>query len=450
MPKQPNVVLVFGDQWRAQATGYAGDPNVRTPNLDALAGRSVNFTNAVSNTPVCTPARATLLTGQMPDTHGLFLNDVKLDDDAATMGKLFKSAGYDTGYIGKWHVGGRYRTAPIPPESRHGFDHWLVCECTHNYSDSVYYAGDDPTPRRWDGYDAIAQTEAACDYIRGAGRSSERPFLLVLSWGPPHNPYRDVPGEYLNLYDPAALELRPNVPPEAEARAREDLAGYYAHCTALDDCAARVLAAMDEAGIADDTLFIFTSDHGDMLGSQGQQRKQRPWDESACVPMLLRAPSLGLAHGRVVDTPFGWVDLLPTLLGLCRIGRPASVHGRDFSQALLADQPIDVAGQLLACYSPFGEFTRDNGGREFRGLRTATHTFVRDLAGPWLLYDNAADPHQQHNLADSPDHAALQSRLDGLLSAELARYGDEFLPGGDYVARWGYQVNESGTVGYVP
>ena len=139
---QPNIIFVFGDQWRAQATGYAGETSVRTPNLDRLAGESLNLVNAVSNCPLCTPYRASLLTGQYPLTHGLFVNDVPLNPNAVSLGKAFATGGYDTAYIGKWHVDGHGRDAPIPPERRQGFQFWKVLECTHDYNRSAYYDGD--------------------------------------------------------------------------------------------------------------------------------------------------------------------------------------------------------------------------------------------------------------------------------------------------------------------
>ncbi len=120
--KQPNVVLVFGDQWRAQACGYAGDDNVQTPHIDELARQSLNFTNAVSGCPVCSPARGCLLTGQLPLEHGVFVNDVCLGDEATSIAQAFAAGGYDTAYIGKWHVDGHGRSNYIPPERRQGFE----------------------------------------------------------------------------------------------------------------------------------------------------------------------------------------------------------------------------------------------------------------------------------------------------------------------------------------
>ncbi|MCB0124492.1 MAG: sulfatase-like hydrolase/transferase, partial [Caldilineaceae bacterium] len=195
---KPNIIYIFGDQWRAQATGYAGDPNVQTPNIDRLAGESINLRNAVSTCPLCTAYRGSLLTGQYALTHGLFVNDVPLDPGGTTLGKIFAQNGYDTAWIGKWHVDGHGRDTYIPPERHQGFDYWRALECTHDYNRSYYYADASDEMRQWEGYDAFAQTREAEAYIRAHARDGnpEKPFLLVLSWGPPHNPYGTAPEEY--------------------------------------------------------------------------------------------------------------------------------------------------------------------------------------------------------------------------------------------------------------
>ncbi|MGB2956833.1 MAG: sulfatase-like hydrolase/transferase, partial [Anaerolineales bacterium] len=127
---KPNIVFVLTDQWRAQATGYGGDPNVKTPNLDALASRSISFENAVSVCPVCTPHRASLMTGRYPLSTGMFMNDLYLPGDELCMGEIFEKAGYETAYIGKWHLDGHGRDVFIPKNRRQGFDYWKVLECT--------------------------------------------------------------------------------------------------------------------------------------------------------------------------------------------------------------------------------------------------------------------------------------------------------------------------------
>jgi len=444
---RPNVVVVFGDQWRAQATGYAGNAVVKTPNLDKLAGESVNFSRAISGTPVCSPYRASLLTGERPLTHGVFVNDVCLNPDAASLGKTFAGAGYDTAYIGKWHVDGHGRSNPIPRERRQGFDYWKVLECTHNYNRSAYYEGDDTTKRLWEGYDAIAQTRDAQSYIRKRG-DGDKPFLLVLSYGPPHAPYHTAPEEFRAMYDPAGVKLRPNVPARTEDKARKWLAGYYAHCTALDACVGDLLSTLKDTNIAKDTVFLFTSDHGDMLGSHGQWKKQRPWEESLRVPFLLRYPGMAGWRPRETDAPIDAHDIMPTLLALAGIRSPDSVEGHDFSGHIAGGGDPSGGEALVMCPHPFGQFVREHGGREYRGICTRRHTYVRALDGPWLLYDNDADPYQQRNLVDDTEHAALRDDLDRRLLAKLDAAGDKFLPGMDYINRWGYKVNARGTVPY--
>jgi len=451
--KQPNVVFVFADQWRAQAFGYAGDPNAQTPNIDQLSRESVNFRYAVAGCPVCCPYRATLLTGRYPLSHGVFLNDVQLSHAAVSIADAFKGAGYDTAYIGKWHVDGHGRSSYIPPERRQGFEYWKVLECTHDYNHSAYYANDSDEKRYWQGYDAVAQTEDAQRYIRE--HDGRKPFLMVLSWGPPHSPYQTAPPEFQARYHSDDLTLRPNVPESEAEWARRALAGYYAHGSALDACVGKLRQTLAEAGLDEDTIFVFASDHGDMLGSHGLKDKQKPWDESIRVPFLLRYPRRFGTGGRVVDALIDAPDIMPTLLGLSGLAIPETVEGLDYSDYLAGGpDPADGAA-LLACYHPFGQWRagHDGGslgltGREFRGLRTQRYTYVRTLAGPWLLYDNPNDPYQLRNVIEDPEYAPVRSELDFRLERRLAARGDEFLPGLEYVHRWGYPVDQHGTVPY--
>lgn len=442
-----NVVFVLADQWRAQATGYSGDPNVQTPHLDALAQKSLNFSQAVSGCPVCSPYRGSLMTGQYPLRHGVFVNDVQLNPEAITMGKLFLAAGYATAYIGKWHLDGRGRSSYIPPKRRQGFTYWKALECTHDYNHSAYYSGDSEEKLYWEGYDAIAQTRDACTFLRS--RKKDTPFLLVLSWGPPHNPYETAPEPFKALYKPKDIQLRPNVPDSSAADARVWLAGYYAHCTALDECIGALMETLHETGLADNTLFVFTSDHGDMLGSHGEQRKQRPWDESIRVPFLLWCPeTLKARPPGNYTVPLNTPDILPTLLGLCGLPIPETVEGLDYSGYVRGGMDPSDGSALLMCVHPFGEWAANQGGRAYRGIRTAHYTYTRDLDEPWLLYDNVTDPYQQNNLVSDPKYKDILAELDEKLSKKLVVLGDDFLPGMDYIKKWGYTTDETGTVPY--
>ena len=476
----PNIIFVFADQMRAQATGYAGDPNVKTPYLDQLAGESANFVNATSNCPVCTPYRGCLLTGQYPLTHGLFMNDLCLPDNGHSIGHELGRAGYTTAWIGKWHLDGHGRKAYIPRERRQGFDYWKVLECTHDYNQSQYYDGDDETPRFWDGYDANAQTDDACAYIRedaGSGSSksgrpssrarssadaSESPFALFLSFGTPHDPYDTAPDDLKALYSAEELVLRDNVPAHRAEIARRQLEGYYAHITAIDRCMQQIDETLRDCGIAESTILVFTSDHGDMLESQwhtgGQRRgvrKQVPYDEAVLVPLLLRYPAKLGATRRQITTPLATPDIMPTLLTLAGLPVPSTVEGMDLSP-LLAAASVETEGSrrsggaaspartgvLIASYHPFADWRSARGGRPYRGIRTERYTFVRDRNGPWLLFDNAADPFQLDNRVNQSAFAHIQSELDTELSAMLAEQNDTFERPEDLRRRFGYEVDD--------
>jgi arylsulfatase A-like enzyme len=211
-----------------------------------------------------------------------------------------------------------------------------------------------------------------------------------------------------------------------------------------------LLQTLGETGLATNTLVIFTSDHGDLLGSQGGFNKQQPYDESIRVPLLFRWPKALGTRARQLDAVISLEDIMPTLLGLCHVPIPKSVEGLDFSEYMRgAKEPADGAA-LLSCAAPFGQWERRHGGREYRGLRTQRYTYVRDRNGPWLLFDNQADPFQMRNLVNHPDQASRQAELETTLARKLKASGDAFLPADIYIKQWGYTVNANGTVPYDP
>ncbi len=435
--RQPNLLFVFADQMRAQDCGFMGNPQVRTPSMDSMAEQGVVFENAVSTCPVCTPYRASLLTGRYPLACRTAMNDVRLPVDELCIAEVLRDAGYATGYIGKWHLDGPYRGGFTPPgPRRQGFEFWAANDCTHQYMHTHYYR-DDPEPIFIEGYEADGFTEIALDYIRDRG---DDPFALFLSWAPPHNPYHTMPEEY-DCYDPAEIELRPNT----EEFAREDIAGYYGHITALDRNLGRLLSELDEQGLAEETIVVFTSDHGDMLGAHGLQRKQKPWDESIMVPCVMQWPG-ELPAGLRTDTLLNVPDIMPTLLSLMGVAIPGTVQGYDLSLAARNEGGIEPTSAYIA--NPMS-FAGDQHNMEpWRGVRTKTHTYVEGASGPLMLYDNVADPYQQTNLIDEPAWDQLRHELHAELVAWMEEIGDDGASKDELVARFGYELDDRGIVPY--
>lgn len=454
--KRPNILIVFADQWRAQAFGYAGNRDVQTPNIDRFSAESANLVQATSSCPLCSPYRASLITGQRPLTHGVFINDVPVRTSSEGFGNIFKELGYDTAFIGKWHINGYGRTAPIPKDRRFGFDYWKVLECSHDYTNSAYYDHDSTELSYWEGYDAYAQTEDALTYMELHQKEDSNPFLLFLSWGPPHapppylrdSPYDKYPEDVEGLYHADTLTLQENVPAECDMLARRLLEGYYSHCTALDTSFGRILEYLQRFGMKEETIILFTSDHGDMLGSHGLWKKQVPFEESTHVPFLLRAPkALRIEPGEYPEALIEPEDILPTMLGLIGENPPSSVEGKDYSAYLQQEETLDEDYALLAVYQTGGQWGKgaDGGpfgytGREYRGIKTTRFTYVIDKNGPWLLYDTLADPLQHDNLVGRPEVKEQEMHLHVRLQQILAERGDDFLGGDELASSYGYTI----------
>ncbi|NOZ19779.1 MAG: sulfatase [Planctomycetes bacterium] len=429
MAKPPNILFVFGDQHRGQDLRCMGNSDVITPNFDRLAEGGSLFTNAISNCPLCVPARGSLITGRHPLSHKAVSNDLPLSTDEVGIAELLKPLGYRTGYIGKWHLDGVPRDKFTPPgKRRFGFDYWAAWECHHNYFKGRYHR-DTPEVHHIEGYEPDFQTDLA---IRFMEENRGDPFCLFLSWGPPHAPYQLVPDKYKAMYDPSKIALRPN----AKDPDRQVLADYYAAITALDWNMGRMMEALDRLGIAEDTLVVYSSDHGDMLWSQGTTKKEQPWEESVLIPFIIRWPGR-IPAGRRADTLLSIVDMPPTLLGLAGADVPERMEGADLSKGVVGDKMEEPQSVFLYLPMPAGQANAKGIG-PWRGVRTKRHTYARWRDGSgWVLYDNEKDPYQLNNLIDDPASQDLRSRLESDLQYWLGRTGDKFLAGEDHLRELG-------------
>ena len=219
-----------------------------------------------------------------------------------------------------------------------------------------------------------------------------------------------------------------------------NLPGYYAHVEAIDDALGKLMDVID-----DNTIFVYTSDHGDMLGSQGLGKKQKPYDESIRIPFLMKLPGESI---KSFDEMFNTPDIAPTLLGLCGIEVPKTMEGRDLSEVIRGRKKVEETAAFIMNIAPFGEYARCFGGREWRGLRTKRHTYVISKAGPWLLFDNKKDPYQLNNLIESEDYRQIREELHEELLKVMEERNDDFLFGDEYAEMWGYNLDDNGTVIY--
>lgn len=432
--QHPNILFIFSDQHRA--CSLPGQPfnDAEAPHFAQMATDGVSFANCISNYPVCSPYRGILMSGKWPYESGVIDNAFPLKEEDISLGDTFKSAGYRTGYVGKWHLDARGTEGKsIKPvgSARHGFDEWRAWYNTNPHYDKSFtyhrFSGQREQPK---GYNATLMADDAIGFIR---RRDDNPWMLVLSWNPPHSPFHDAPANLLKKYKDGSLQLRPNTTERIGNRVhsdqrgvREDLAGYNAHIEAIDIEMGRILRALDETGQARNTIVVYTSDHGEMMGAKGRMGKRLPHEESCNVPFIVRQPGT-LPTGLRSDALLSAIDIYPTLCGLAGIDIPEHCRGQDLSPVIRGDSTDGPETSFLMHI----EKDHSSGGRNhpapiFRGIRTRRHTYAVGQIGRWMLYDNQEDPYQQHNLAEDPTRASLMSDLDGELQRYLREAQDKF------------------------
>ncbi|MDX9971599.1 MAG: sulfatase [FCB group bacterium] len=427
--RRPNVLYVFSDQHRWHSMSFTEQPEVQTPHMARMAREGVSFSQCISSYPVCSPHRAMLITGRWPYQTGLIDNNIKLSPNEPTVSKAFKEAGYRTGYIGKWHLGGE-RAEPF------GFDHSLIWTGTNEHWDQSKYYPAEGDPVQPKGYNATLMTDQALAFME---EQRSEPFFLMLSLNPPHSNFVDAPESKKALYPKGSIPFRANVP-EAPAEADEAVMkhrlsgvnrsdwetylGYHAHISAIDDELGRILNKLDELGLADNTVVVYSSDHGSMQGSHGLGGKRQPHEESIRVPFLVRYPG-AVPAGRQEDALMGSVDIAPTLTGLAGLDKPAAFEGCDFSPLLRGEAFEKPSSQLIM------HIAKDNatGGQNnpaplFRGLRTDRYTYAELTAGGGLLFDNREDPYQLKNLFAEPALDKERTALHEELIQSLRRAHD--------------------------
>jgi arylsulfatase A-like enzyme len=411
--KKPNVLFVLSDQWRYSALGTSRnrDESVKTPHLDAIAKQGVVFHRCFSAHPLCTPNRSAIITGRFPHQTGMIENNLMLPPEEVCIGDVFSKAGYTTHYIGKWHMDGAAKPGFVPPGwRRRGFKTFEGFNRGHEYYRSPTFTDGGEKMKSRVRYEPQLQADLAIEFMK---KNREKPFFCYVSWGPPHTPYKP-PKRYKDVYKPADVKLRPNVAAAHKKKARADLANYFGLCTSLDDQFGRLMKALQDLGLAANTLVVFTADHGDLHYSHGKQYKNQPEDESLHVPLIMRMPG-AIKAGQQVETLVSSVDLMPTVLSLCGLPVPRSCSGTDKSAA--AREGKDPGN--ISVYAERGP--------QWRAVIKGGHKLiVRSGGKPAQLYDLEKDPYEMKNLLDDPARKKILNEMVAEYEAWKKRTGDPF------------------------
>ena len=434
----PNIIFFFADQQRWDTVGCYGQPLEVTPNLDRMAAEGVRFENAFTCQPVCGPARACIQTGKYATEVGVFRNAIALGQDEKTIAHLASEAGYEVGYLGKWHLASTlhvdgepdaaYEKSPVPPERRGGWkDYWLAADVleytSHGYDGHMWDANMNKV--EFTGYRVDCLTDFAIEYLRS--RAGEKPFFFFISYVEPHhqndhNRYEGPEGSKERFKD----FVVPGDLLGAEGDWRENYPDYLGCCSSLDRNLGRIRKELKTLDIADDTVIFYASDHGSHFCTRNSEYKRSCHEGCIRVPLVACGP--GFKGGRVIRELVSLIDLPPTLMQICGADIPAGMRGRplgDLVDGSAHDWPEEVFLQISE--SQVG-----------RALRTRSWKYsvvapdkdgVRDAASDRyveeFLYNLENDPHEKYNLVRHPFYRGIRAKLAAILKRRMAQAGEK-------------------------
>jgi len=437
--EKPNIVFIFSDQQRWDTVGCYGQELDITPNLDRMAAEGVRFEHAFTCQPVCGPARACLQTGKYATETGCFRNGIALPLDERTIAHRLSDAGYEVGYIGKWHLASTrgmgkadvdYRTKPVPPERRGGYkDYWLASDVleftSHSYDGHMFDAEGDRVTFPEGRYRVDAHTDWVLDYLRT--RDGEKPFFLFASYIEPHhqndhNRYEGPRGSRERFKDlPVPGDLV-----GTEGDWRENWPDYLGCVSSLDANLGRIRDKLERLGLAHNTLVIYTSDHGSHFRTRNSEYKRSCHEACIRIPMI--ACGSGFLGGRLIRELVSLIDLPSTILSAAGMAIPGSMRGRPL-QELVEGRTKDWRKEI------FVQISESQVGRAVRTAKWKYSVYAPDKGG-WTeadseryveeyLYDLEADPHERSNLVQDPSYVEVRARLSEVLRRRMVEAGEK-------------------------
>ncbi|MBL8230737.1 MAG: arylsulfatase [Bryobacterales bacterium] len=459
---KPNILFLMADQHRPDCVGADGNRVIHTPNLDRIAAEGVRFRHAYSSTPTCTPARAALLTGLSPWHHGLLGTGPIAQKYAYTMPQALRDNGYYTQVIGKCHY--------APQRNLHGFHHaildesgrvgsvdfrsdyraWFHSEAPNlnpdatgvgfnDYNGKAYVLPERLHPTTW-------TADVATRFLETYRRSE--PFFLKVSFARPHSPY-DPPQRWMDRYQDAELP-KPQVGKWAAkyaprswerndiwhgdmgAEVRTSRQAYYGSVSFIDEQIGRILAALEKRGLLEQTLILYTSDHGDMTGDQHLWRKSYAYEASARIPMLMRWPQglVSARRGQLSEQPVELRDIMATCLDAAGVSPARQIDGRSM---------LDVARGRTADWRRFIDLEHDvcyHDSNHWNALTDGKWKYIfHAQGGEEQLFDLRNDPHELQDLSGDASHSAALREWRGRMIAHFEERGEPFLKGGKLATR---------------
>lgn len=459
-PVRPNLIFIITDQLRNDVFGCRGDKIAKTPHIDRFKSESADFVQAVAVTPVSAAARASLFTGKYTTSTGMVINELRMNPNQRAFGHVLTANGYNTSYIGKWHLYGTCSDhdddacAFIPKgPDRLGFDgEWKAYNFHHTNMNSYYY--EDKKEKLYYGEGSYEPEEQFRLAVRSLDRlrREEKPFALFLSVGIPHDPWTrsNVPEKYYNRYRDVPFTLPSNWSdrPDKYMDRNTDPAQwtnywkknlpemkrvYYSMVASIDDYLGDLMQKVAEWGLDENTILVFFSDHGEMFGENGRIFKMTFYDSAANVPFMVRWKGK-IKPGREIRACLNTPDIMPTLLRLMDLPVPRTVEGMDLSALALGGRCREPA---FAFMQGTGHTFQWKDGYEWRAVRDQRYTYARYRAdGSELLFDNLNDPKQTRNLVDEPEVAPVLAKKRKQMTDKMKELNDNFAPCSWYRDQW--------------
>lgn len=438
---KPNIIFILSDQQRWDTLGCYGQTLPVSPNLDLMANTGVRFEHAFTCQPVCGPVRATLQTGKYPTQVGCEINHRHLPLNADTLARRMNQAGYKTGYIGKWHLASgpnRFdegvdpdcRVLPVPKEFRGGYDYWLASDVleytSHAYDGHMFDNGGKPRFFKPTRFRADCQTDWVEEYLEK--QASDAPFFLFVSYIEPHhqNDHRCYQGpngskeRWANYDIPGDLAGLPG-------DWVENYPDYLGCCNALDNAVGRVRRKLKALGMDDNTVIIYTSDHGSHFKTRNGEYKRSCHDACLRIPMIFNGP--GFRTGEVNENLASLIDIPRTILSIAGAAVPADWQGVDLREAV---------GKSLEREAVFAQISESHTGRTLRTRKWKYAVAMPGVDGEWVeqghagvityresfLYDLENDPHEHKNRVADPELVGVRAKLAEMLKAEMIKAGE--------------------------